>query len=110
MFMVHSLMLGRGSIPRNTPKKQHMRPLKKRVDDRTQFEKDWEKPMIIDNMEANKGYYNLICSIRDLGLYAEHGMKPHRNWKIGDVKKYFGVKGNKHAVLQRLKDFKDGKL
>lgn len=76
---------------------------------KTQFEIDWEKPMNINGMEANRGYYNLIISIRDVSLWVK-GMKPHRHWRITDVKKYFGLKGSAENILQRLKDFRDGKL
>ena len=46
----------------------------------TQFEKDWEKPMMINGMEANRGYYNLIISIRDVSLWIK-GMKK-RNLRL----------------------------
>lgn len=77
--------------------------------EQTQFEKDWNKPMQINGMQANKGYYNLIVSIRDVSLWCK-GMKPHRHWYISDVKKYFGIAGNKNAILKRLTDFRDGNL
>lgn len=77
--------------------------------EKTQFEIDWYKPMNINGMEANKGYYNLIISIRDVSLWVK-GMKPHRHWRITDVKKYFGLKGSAENILQRLKDFRDGTL
>lgn len=75
----------------------------------TQFEIDWNKPMNINGMEANRGYYNLIISIRDVSLWVK-GMKPHRHWRVTDVKKYFGLKGSAETILQRLKDFRDGNL
>ena len=43
--------------------------------------------------------YNLMVTKRDVNLYL-HGLKPHRGWKIGDVKAYFGLKGGK----QKIKD------
>ena len=51
--------------------------------------------------EVNRGMYNLICSKRDLKLYTK-GIKPHRRWKITDVKKYFGINGNPEIVLKKL--------
>tara|TARA_R100000149_G_C5826384_1_gene103662 strand:+ start:93 stop:422 length:330 start_codon:yes stop_codon:yes gene_type:complete len=51
------------------------------------------------------GFYNLIVSIRDLKLFLS-GMKPHTNWKYNDVKKYFGVWGNKENVLNQLEQLK----
>lgn len=77
---------------------------------KTQFELDWEKPMQINGMEANKGYYNLIISIRDLGLWTKVKMKPNRHWRLKDVKTYFGLKGNAETILTRLTDFRDGNL
>ena len=65
----------------------------------TQFEKDWEKPMMINGMEANRGYYNLIISIK--------GMKPHRHWYLTDVKKYFGIKGSAQKILDILTDHRE---
>ena len=78
-------------------------------DYKTQFEIDWYKPMIINGMESNKGYYNLVVSIRDLKLFSK-GLKPHRFWRLKDVKTYFGVKGNTATILKRLEDFRDGNL
>lgn len=54
-----------------------------------------------------KGYWNLILTIRDLSMYAKHGMKPHRHWKITDVKKYFGIKGTADSMLEQLTAYKE---
>ncbi len=67
----------------------------------TQFMRDWESPMNINGTEANKGYYNLIISIRDLKLW-RGGIRPHRLWKITDVKRYFGIKGNVDKCIATL--------
>ena len=77
---------------------------------KTQFELDWEKPISINGMESNKGYYNLIITIRDLGLWTKVKMKPNRHWRLKDVKTYFGLKGNAETILTRLTDFRDGNL
>lgn len=45
--------------------------------------------------------WNLLLSIRDCGLYAK-GIKPHRNWRITDVKTYFGIKGSADKLHQQL--------
>ncbi len=47
--------------------------------------------------------YNLIVSKRDLGLW-KMGMKPHRGWKVTDVKKYFGFTGHDKAGLVKQAD------
>lgn len=72
----------------------------------TQFESDLEKSLIINGELSSKGFYNLVISIRDMKLY-QIGMKPHRLWKITDVKTYFGIKGNKEAILKQLNDLKE---
>ena len=50
---------------------------------------------------VNRGMYNLICSKRDLKLYVK-GIKPHRLWKISDVKWYFGMNGNAETLHSKL--------
>ena len=55
---------------------------------------------------VNRGWYNLVTSIRDLKLYSK-GIKPHRNWKITLVKKYFGMKGNVNTMLNNLEALMD---
>ena len=62
-----------------------------------QFLKDLQD----NSSNVNRGIYNLIISIRDLMLYSK-GIKPHRNWKITQVKKYFGITGNVNAMLEQL--------
>ena len=68
----------------------------------TQFETDLKKDMSINGSASSKGVYNLIVSKRDLGLWSKIGMKPHRHWKVSDVKKYFGLKGNKHKIYEDI--------
>lgn len=63
-----------------------------------QFLKDLQD----NSSNVNRGIYNLIISIRDLMLYSK-GIKPHRNWKITQVKKYFGITGNVNAMLEKLR-------
>ena len=72
----------------------------------TQFELDLEKPLNINGAPSNKGFYNLIVSIRDMKLF-QVGLKPNKFWKMSDVKTYFGVKGNKHSILQQLNELKE---
>jgi len=44
--------------------------------------------------------WNLIISKRDLTMYCRpYKMKPHRYWKVTDVKKYFGIKGTGDKLL-----------
>jgi hypothetical protein len=50
--------------------------------------------------------WNLICSHRDLHLWTKYKMKPHRHWKVSDVKKYFGIKGSGETLLERFEKLK----
>lgn len=45
--------------------------------------------------------FNLICSKRDVKLWAK-GIKPHSRWKISDVKWYFGMNGNAETLAKKL--------
>ena len=67
---------------------------------------DESKAININGKVTPKGYYNLIVTIRDLGLY-EIGMKPNRHWKISDVKAYFGIKGTATQMRAELKAIKE---
>tara|TARA_R100001443_G_C3341972_1_gene174700 strand:- start:142 stop:645 length:504 start_codon:yes stop_codon:yes gene_type:complete len=68
----------------------------------TQFETDLKKDIFINGSASSKGIYNLIISKRDLGLWSKVGMKPHRHWKVTDVKRYFGLKGNKEKIYDDI--------
>lgn len=46
--------------------------------------------------------WNLLITKRDLNLYVKFGMKPHRNWKVSQVKEYFGIKGTGQTLLDRF--------
>ena len=60
----------------------------------------------INGKDTPRGYYNLLVSIRDCKLYAI-GLKPHRHWKISDVKNYFGIKGNATQLATQLEEIKN---
>jgi hypothetical protein len=71
---------------------------------KTQFQIDLEdksKTISINGNIIPLAKYNLIVSIRDVSLY-KIGMKPNRHWKITDVKKYFGLKGNVFSMYEQL--------
>ena len=67
----------------------------------TQYEKDQEVKIATNNGYITKGNWNLILSKRDVSLFCK-GMKPHRNWRLNDVKAYFGLKGGKESILEQL--------
>lgn len=48
----------------------------------------------------------LISSIAAMKLYS-HGIIPYRGFRLKDIKYYFGVKGNKQAVLTALEALKE---
>ena len=52
------------------------------------------KPMAI-------AYYNVCIESRNLKLW-EAGMKPTRNWYVSDIKKYYGIKGNKAKLVSQI--------
>ena len=68
----------------------------------TQFEKDLKQDLSVNGKASSKGMWNLIVSKRDLGLWSKIGMKPNRHWKVTDVKKYFGLKGNKEKLYEDI--------
>jgi len=57
------------------------------IDETCQFLTDLDNKQ---GLGVNRGVYNLICSKRDLSLFCK-GIKPHRKWKLKDVKAYFGL-------------------
>jgi hypothetical protein len=67
----------------------------------TQFEQDLEQDLSVNGSASSKGMWNLIVSKRDLGLW-KRGMKPNRHWKVTDVKRYFGLKGNKEKLYEDI--------
>lgn len=80
-----------------------------KINTNTQFYRDMTDPnsvIKVNNGAMPLGYYNLIVSIRDCGLYAV-GIKPHRNWKITDVKRYFGLTGNARSLKVQLEEIRD---
>jgi hypothetical protein len=71
----------------------------------TKFQEDLGKNITVNKGQMPVGYWNLIVSIRDVKLYS-YGIKPHRMWKISDVKWYFGVKGNAQQISETLEQYK----
>tara|TARA_R110002110_G_scaffold414662_1_gene645493 strand:+ start:926 stop:1201 length:276 start_codon:yes stop_codon:yes gene_type:complete len=71
----------------------------------TQFQIDLGNEFSMNGKPMSRAYYNLVISIRDVKIF-QIGMKPHRNWRLKDVKWYFGIKGNKGKVLTQLEAYK----
>ena len=72
----------------------------------TKFEADFGSEMSVNGAPMSHAYWNLIVSIRDCKLYSK-GIKPHRFWKISDVKWYFGVTGGKEKIAKTLEAYRD---
>jgi hypothetical protein len=72
--------------------------------EKTQFEKDLDRPINLNGNQSSRGYYNLVVSIRDVKLFSK-GLKPHRHWRLKDVKWYFGLTGGTQKVLLGLEDY-----
>ena len=70
------------------------------IDQDCKFLKDIESNSTAFN-GTNKGIYNLITTIGALKLWIK-GIKPNRNFRLIDVKKYFGVTGNAKTLLYKL--------
>jgi len=66
---------------------------------------DESKQINFNGSPMSLGYWNLILSIRDVKLYSK-GIKPHRFWKITDVKKYFGISGDANQLSVQLEELK----
>ena len=77
--------------------------------EQTQFQTDLDQSIQFNDKVISRGMYNLLVSIRDVKLYSK-GLKPHRGWQIGDVKRYFGIKGNVLKIIEQLEDFKKQRL
>ena len=71
----------------------------------TQFEVDFGNELNVNGAPMSRAYWNLIISIRDCSLYSK-GIKPHRNWKITNVKWYFGVKGSAITIAENLEQYR----
>ena len=68
---------------------------------------DEDRPTIqIQGSTVPRCLYNLMVTKRDVNLYL-HGLKPHRGWKIGDVKAYFGLTGGKQKVADAINAMHD---
>jgi len=64
----------------------------------SRFWSDWTN----SNEDAvNQGWWNLVCSARDLKLWSK-GIKAHRRWKVTPVKQYFNISGNKESLVTQI--------
>ncbi|MBT4406581.1 MAG: hypothetical protein HOC79_01765 [Euryarchaeota archaeon] len=69
-----------------------------------------EQIMTVNGSPMGNAIWNLICTKRDLEMYCVAAysdgrlmkMKPHRNWRVTDVKKYFGIKGTNQKLYDNF--------
>ena len=65
------------------------------------FEKG-EPILEVQGTPMGRAVWTMILSKRDLSLYANTSMRPHRGWKVSDVKWYFGIKGTGQNLLTQF--------
>jgi hypothetical protein len=63
------------------------------------------KTINVNGKDLKIPIYNLVICTGQMRMY-QHGVKPNRHWKVSSVKNYFGLKGNKAYVLQKLETIK----
>lgn len=61
----------------------------------------WQQLHSEETDQVQHAMYNLILTRRDVNLYLKD-IKPHRGWKISDVKTYFGIKGGKQKIADQI--------
>ena len=57
------------------------------------------KSINVDGQEIPLAIWNMILTKRDLKLWVECKMKPHRRWRVTDAKTYFGITGTGQTLL-----------
>jgi len=69
----------------------------------TQFVADLlSAPMSVNGNPMSQGIWNMIITKRDLSMWTKHKMKPHRGWKVSQVKTYFGLTGHGQKLLDQF--------
>ena len=58
--------------------------------------------MSVQGTPMPQALWNLMVSKRDLTLWCKIGMKPHRGWKVSNVKRYFNITGTGENLLARF--------
>ena len=78
----------------------------KKATEGTKFAQDMTNQTNINGKPMPFVMWNLAISIRDCELYSK-GIKIHRNWKISDVKRYFGISGSAEKMAETLENYRD---
>lgn len=62
-----------------------------------------ESVLDVNGAPMGQAMFKLIISKRNISNYVRiRGMKPHRSWKVTDVKKYFGITGSGETLLNNF--------
>lgn len=75
----------------------------------TQWAKDMEKTIKVNDNEVALGFYNLVITCATLKLWNTKGLKATANFKLKDIRSYFGLDGskmNKHEILLQLQTWR----
>ena len=56
---------------------------------------------VINGVEIPRAHFNLIVARQDLYKWAK-GIRPNPSWKVGDVKKYFGINGRPDSMVEQI--------
>jgi hypothetical protein len=65
-----------------------------------------DRVMNVNGSPMSQGVWNMIVSHRDLKLWCNLNMKPHRGWKVSQAKSYFGIKGSGQNLLNEFEALK----
>lgn len=63
----------------------------------------WTRPINVNGSDWSLGIYNLTICRSQVNLFCK-GIIPHRNWRLKDIKFYFGITGGKEKVLAILNE------
>lgn len=72
----------------------------------SQFAQDLSKPLNINGVLSNIGYYNLRLHISGLKMQISVGIVPNRHWKLKTLKEYYDITGRKETLLEKLEFIK----
>jgi hypothetical protein len=64
------------------------------------------REMTVNGRGMSPAIWNLLVSHRDLKLWCNLKMKPHRGWKVTDCKRYFGLSGSGSTLLAQFEALK----
>ena len=72
----------------------------------SRFAQDLSKPLSINEVQSNRGYYNLTLHIAGLKMQISVGIIPNRHWKLKTIKEYYAITGRKETLLEKLEFIK----